>query len=100
MGDYAYMDFYLGPAVLLLDGEEFDVMAFIDSARNRDIEDWGGYLETGSYGDVLYFRAEDPESMRLRIPGLNPRSIGVQFIDGDGFSFIGQDACPLPVQAG
>lgn len=93
------MDFYLGPAVLLLDGEEFEVTAFIDAAHDRGLEDWGGYLETGIYGDVLFFRAMNPEDMRIRIPGSQPRYIAVNFIEGDGFSFAGEGSSPLSVAA-
>lgn len=93
------MDFFLGPAVLLLDGEEFGVTAFIDAARDGVLEDWGGYLETGPYGDVLAFQAVDPEDIRIQVPGTQPRCIAIQFIDGDGFSFSGEGSSPLSVAA-
>lgn len=93
------MDFYSGPAVLLVDGEAFDVTAFIDSAQERVIEDWGGYLETGPYGDVAKIRAFGSEDVWLRIPGASARDIEVTFTAEDGFGFTGLGSSPLPVLA-
>lgn len=91
------MDFYSGPAVLLVDGEAFDVMAFIDSAQDRNIEDWGGYLETGPCGDVARFRAFGSEDVWVRIPGAPARDIEVTFTGDDGVAFTGLGRSPLPV---
>lgn len=91
------MDFYSGPAVLLVDGEAFDVMAFIDSAQDRNIEDWGGYLEIGPYGDTVLLRAFGSDDLWVRIPGASARDIQVTFTADDGFAFTGLGASPLPV---
>lgn len=91
------MDFYSGPAVLLVDGEAFDVVAFIDSAQDRAIEDWGGYLETGTYGGVVCFRAFGSEDVWVRIPGAPARDIEVTFTADNGFAFTGLGASPLPI---
>lgn len=93
------MDFYSGPAVLLVDGEAFDVMAFIDSAQERVIEDWGGYLETGLNGDYAKFKAFGSDDVWLRIPGATARDIRVTFTADDGFGFTGLGPSPLPVLA-
>lgn len=93
------MDFYSGPAVLLVDGESFDVTAFIDSARGRSIEDWGGFLETGPCGDVVPLRAFGSDDVWLRIPGASARDIEVTFTSKAGFAFAGLGASPLPVLA-
>lgn len=91
------MDFYSGPAVLLVDGEAFDVMAFIDSAQDRAIEDWGGFMETGAYGDVARFKAFGSEDVWVRIPGSSARDIEVTFTADDGFAFTGLGPSPLSV---
>jgi hypothetical protein len=90
------MDFYSGPAVLLVDGEAYDVMAFIDSAQDQLIQDWGGYLETGPYGDVARFRAFGSEDVWLRIPGVPACDIEVTCTEEDGFAFSGLGRSPLP----
>lgn len=91
------MDFYSGPAVLLVDGEAFDVMAFIDSAQDRNLVDWGGYLETGPYSEVVRFRAFGSDDVWIRIPGSSARDIEVLSTSGDGFAFTGVGASPLPL---
>lgn len=91
------MDFYSGPAALLVDGEAFDVTAFIDSARDRSMEEWGGYLETGAFSEVVRFRAFGSTDVWIRIPGASARGIQVVFTGDDGFAFAGIDASPLPV---
>jgi len=40
------MDFYVGPAVLLLDDLTLGVTAFIDSSTSRGLYIWGGFLDT------------------------------------------------------
>ncbi|MFE0472553.1 hypothetical protein ACFW2V_13155 [Streptomyces sp. NPDC058947] len=90
------MDFYSGPAVLLVDGEAYDVVAFIDSARAPNVEEWGGYLETGPYGDVARFRAFGSEDVWIRIPGVPARDIEVTYTEEAGFAFAGLGRSPLP----
>lgn len=93
------MDFYSGPAVLLVDGEPFDVTAFIDSAQDGNFEEWGGYLETGHLADALLFRAFGSEDVWIRVPGSAARSIEVTFTGSEGFGFTGIGASPLPLPA-
>jgi hypothetical protein len=91
------MDFYSGPAVLMLDDEEFDVTAFIDSARGRGIEEWGGYLETGNFADVVGFRALGSDEVYIRVPGSSARDITILHSEIGGLIFCGLGSTPLPV---
>ena len=74
------MDFFCGPAVLHLDGEEFDVFAYIDSAREGNIEDWGGFVEI-KVSDVIRFRAFGSDRISLQVPGSSARDIEVTYTE-------------------
>jgi hypothetical protein len=89
------MDFFCGPAVLHLDGEELNVFAFIDSARDRNIEGWGGYIEVEGYSDVIKFRAFGSSDVFLQIPGSSARDIGIVTAGEMGLIFAGLGASPL-----
>ena len=91
------MDFYLGPAVLILDGEEFNVMAFIDSERAEDVQDWGGFLETGDDGDLIRFKMFDTEEAFVRVPDASARDIALVYASHEGIVFVGMGCTPLPL---
>ncbi|MCP9209531.1 hypothetical protein [Streptomyces cucumeris] len=91
------MEFYSGPAVVLVDGEEFEVYAFIDSMRGMCMETWGGYLETGEHGEAIRLLALRAEEAYVRLPGSSARDIGALRVDECGVSFIGLSPSPLPV---
>lgn len=99
MGNHVFMDFYLGPAVLLLDEEEFGVRAFIDSEREGDTQDWGGFLETGDDGDVIRFRMFDTEEAFIRVPGSSARDIALVCANQEGLVFVGMGCTPLPLRS-
>jgi hypothetical protein len=90
------MDFYVGPASLLMDGESFAATAFIDSDRGEDIEDWGGYLEIGGSG-LLTFRALIAGGVFVRVPGSSAREVIIQYAQHDGMVFAGCGRTPLPI---
>ena len=92
------MDFFCGPAVLLLDGEEFSVRAYIDSARERRLEDWGGFIEI-ELSAVIGFRAFGSDNVLLQVPGSSPRGIEVTFTGDGGMAFNGLSASPMPIPA-
>lgn len=92
------MDFFCGPAVLHLDGEEFDVFAYIDSAREGNIEDWGGFVEI-KVSDVIRFRAFGSDRISLQVPGSSARDIEVTYTESNGMAFIGLSSTPLPIPA-
>lgn len=96
IGDHRNMDFFCGPAVLHLDGEEFDVHAFIDSARAQRVEDWGGYIEV-EVSDLLRFRAFGSSVVYLRIPGSPARDIEIVSTDRYGMIVGGLGRSPLPL---
>lgn len=93
------MDFFCGPAVLHLDGEELHVFAFIDSARDPNIEDWGGYIEVEGYSDETRFRAFGSDDVFLQIPGASARDIGIVTAESKGLTFTGLGSSPLPILA-
>jgi hypothetical protein len=93
------MDFFCGPAVLHLDGEVLSAYAFVDSARDRNYEDWGGYIEVDGYSDVIRFRAFGSLNVYLQIPGASARDIEISSTEPDGLVFRGLGSSPLPVAA-
>lgn len=96
MHDQLVMDFYVGPAVLTLDGKEtIGVMAFIDSARERGLYTWCGFLDTGHHDEELRFRAIESDDPRLALPGRQATPIDVVYTSGTGIGFMGTGPSPL-----
>lgn len=87
------MDFYVGPAVLTLDGETVGVTAFIDSSASRGLYVWGGFLDT--HREELRFAAVEAERTQLALPGREGSDIDVVFTSGDGIGFMGTGPSPL-----
>lgn len=87
------MDFYVGPAVLTLDGETVGVTAFIDSSKNRGLYIWGGFLDT--HREELRFAAVEADRVRLALPGREGSDIDVVYTSGAGIGFLGTGPSPL-----
>ena len=96
MHDRPVMDFYVGPAVLTLDNREvIGVVAFIDSARERGLYTWCGFLDTGNHDEELRFRAIESDDPQLALPGREPCLIDVVYTSGMGIGFMGTGPSPL-----
>jgi len=87
------MDFYLGPAVLTLDGATLGVTAFIDSSASRGLYVWGGFLDT--HQEEIRLSAVEAESTRLALPGRPALDIDVVYTSGAGIGFLGTGPSPL-----
>lgn len=95
MRHHLLVDFYVGPAVLLLSRETVGVMAFIDESPERKMYTWCGFLDVGTYNVELRFRAIEDDRPMLALPGRDPSDIDVMFTNGQGIAFIGSGASPL-----
>lgn len=87
------MDFYVGPAVLTLDGSTVGVTAFIDSSKNRGLYVWGGFLDT--HREELRFAAVEADRVMLALPGRERADIDVVYTSGVGIGFLGVGPSPL-----
>lgn len=87
------MDFYVGPAVLTLDGATVGVTAFIDSSASRGLYIWGGFLDT--HREELRFAAVEADRTRLALPGRESSDIDVVYTSGKGIGFLGTGPSPL-----
>src|SRR5690606_39813163 len=76
------MDFYVGPAVLTLDGLTVGVTAFIDSSASRGLYIWGGFLD--SHDQELRLTAVEAVLTRLALPGREGSDIDVVYTCGAG----------------
>lgn len=97
MRHHQYVDFYVGPAVLLLRREAIGVTAFIDEASERGVQTWCGFLDVGTYNVDLRFRAFEEDCPMLALPGRDPSEIDVVFTSGQGIGFIGNGTSPLGI---
>lgn len=89
------VDFYVGPAVLLLGRETVGVTAFIDDAAERGFYTWSGFLDVGSNDADLRFRAIEELCPLLALPGRDPSEIDVVSTSGKGIGFVGMGLSPL-----
>lgn len=87
------MDFYVGPAVLTLDGLTVGVTAFIDSSASRGLYIWGGFLD--SHDQELRLTAVEAVLTRLALPGREGSDIDVVYTCGAGIGFLGTGSSPL-----
>lgn len=87
------MDFYIGPAVLTLDGLTLGVTAFIDSSANRGLYVWGGFLDT--HTEEVRMTAIQAERTQLALPGREALDIDVVYTSGKGIGFMGTGPSPL-----
>lgn len=87
------MDFYVGPAVLLLDDLTLGVTAFIDSSASRGLYIWGGFLDT--HREELRFAAVEADETRLALPGREGVAIDVVYTSQIGIGFLGIGPSPL-----
>lgn len=95
---HRFVDFYVGPAVLLLGRETVGVTAFIDEAMERGLYTWSGFLDVGSNDAGLRFRVIEALCPLLALPGRDPREIDVVFTSSQGIGFIGNGSSPLQIQ--
>lgn len=87
------MDFYVGPAVLTLDGATLDVTAFIDSSASRGLYIWGGFLDT--HQQEVRLTAIQADITRLTVPGQEPQDIEVVYTSSKGVGFLGTGPAPM-----
>lgn len=92
------VDFYVGPAALLLAEETIGVTAFIDEASEQGLYAWCGFLDMGSSDAGLRFRVMEGPRPLLSLPGRDPRQIDVVFTSGQGVGFVGNGSSPLQMQ--
>lgn len=87
------MDFYVGPAVLTLDGLTLGVTAWIDSSASRGLYVWGGYLDT--HTEEVRLTAIQADRTLLALPGREALDIDVVYTTSGGIGFLGIGPSPL-----
>lgn len=87
------IDFYVGPAVLTLDGTTLGVTAFIDSSAARGLYIWGGYLDT--HQAEVRLSAIEASRTHLALPGRTALEIDVVYTSSGGIGFLGVGPSPL-----